>query len=145
MRHDPNFVAEAQVVAPDELAQIIDAASPFRPAHSDFEMPGWIWGVMLAGYGIFFAGLVGATVGEASAAFAITISILYTAMFFGTAFVLGNLDGRKVGAFTKSAGGKLQTPAGPMALGAVASQMLVIPIVLGFFGIAIAVISAVVM
>lgn len=145
MRYDPNIVAEAQVVAPNELAQIVDAASPFRPAHSDFEMPGWIWGVMLAGYATFFAGLIGATAAEASAAFAITISILYTAMFFGTAFVLANLDGRKVGAFTSRRGAKLQTATGLMGLGSVASQMLVIPVLLGFFGVAIAIIRAAVM
>ena len=53
MRYDPDFVGSARVVAPDELAQIIDAASPFRPEHADFEMPRWSWGVMLTGYATF--------------------------------------------------------------------------------------------
>lgn len=145
MRYNPDFAAEARVVAPGELAQLLDAASPFRPAHSDFEMPRWIWGVMLSGYAVFFAGLIAATAGQAGAVFAIVISILYTAMFFGAAFVLANQDKRQAGEFTKGPGGKLATSTGPMGLGAVASQMLVIPILLGFFGVAIAIIRAFVM
>ena len=74
---------------------------------------------------------------------ALVISILYTVMFFGTARILANLDGRRVGAFNRS-GGKLQTWTGPMDLGSVAGQVLTIPLLLGFFGVAIAIISAIV-
>ena len=145
MRYDPASVADARVVGLDELAQIVDAASPSKSEHVDFEMPRWIWGVMLAGYATLFAGLIGATGGEAASVFAIAIGALYTAMFFGTACVLASVDGRKVGAFTGTAEGKLKTATGPMSMASVASQVLVIPVLLGFFGVSIAVISAFVM
>ncbi|MGN6496721.1 MAG: hypothetical protein ACTHK5_05185 [Tsuneonella sp.] len=143
MRYDRNLVADARVVSADELAQIVDAAATVRPEHSDLELPGWIWGVMLSGYAIFLAGLFAATAGGARAAFAIVISALYTAMFFGTARILTRVDSRRVGAFTR-AGGALNTWTGPMNLAAVAGQVLVLPLLLGFFGVAIAVISAIV-
>lgn len=143
MRYERDFVTDARVVSHGELAQIVDAASPAKPAHSDFEFPRWVWGVMFGGYATFFAGLIAATAGEGRAAFAIVISMLYTAMFFGTARLLGNLDGRRVGAFNRT-GGKLQTWTGPMGIGSVAGQVLAIPLLLGFFGIAIAVITAIV-
>lgn len=143
MRYERNIVAEARIVSADELAQIVDAAAGVRPEHSDFELPGWIWGTMFAGYAIFFAGLIAATAGDGKTAFALVISILYTVMFFGTARILANLDGRRVGAFNRS-GGKLQTWTGPMGLGSVAGQVLTIPLLLGFFGVAIAIISAIV-
>lgn len=144
MRYDSEFVANARIVSANELAQVVDAAAPVRPEHSDFELPRWIWGTMFAGYATFFAGVIAATAGEAKAAFAIAISIFYTVMFFGTARILANVDGRKVGAFTRT-GGKLQTSTGPMDLGSVAGQVLAIPAILGFFGVAIAIITAFVM
>jgi hypothetical protein len=143
MRSERDIVAEARIVSADELAQIVDAAAGVRPEHSNFEFPRWIWGTMFAGYAIFFAGLIAATAGDGKAAFALVISILYTVMFFGTARILANLDGRRVGAFNR-AGGKLRTWTGPMDLGSVAGQVLTIPLLLGFFGVSIAIISAIV-
>ncbi|GGD87719.1 hypothetical protein GCM10011515_04170 [Tsuneonella deserti] len=143
MRYERNIAADARIVSPGELAQIVDAAAPVLPEHSDFELPAWMWGTMLGGYAVFFAGLISATAGEGKAAFAIVISIFYTAMFFGTARILANLDGRRVGAFTRG-GGDLKTWTGPMSMGSVAGQILAIPLLLGFFGIAIAIITAIV-
>jgi len=143
MRYDRDFVAEARIVSASELSQIVDTATGVRPEHSDFELPSWIWGVMLGGYATFFAGLFAATAGAGRAVFAIVISVLYTAMFFGTARILAGVDGRRVGAFNRS-GGKLNTWTGPMDIGSVAGQVLTIPLLLGFFGISIAVIAAIV-
>lgn len=141
MRYDRDIVADARIVSANELAQIVDAATAVGPEHSDFELPRWIWGVMFGGYATFFAGLIGATAGGGRAVFAIVISILYILMFFGTARILANVDQRRVGAFTRS-GGKLQTWTGPMDIRSVAGQVLAVPVLLGFFGIAIAVITA---
>ena len=143
MRYTQDFAAEARIVTGDELATLIDAPAPALPEHADFEFPGWIWGVMLGGYGTFVAGLLGATAGEGRAEFAIAISAIYIAMFFGTARVLANVDRRRVGAFNRT-GGALRTWTGPMDIGSVAGQVLVLPVLLGFFGVAIAVISAIV-
>lgn len=144
MRYDKDIVANARILSANELAQIVDANARPKPAHSDFELPSWMWGVMLGGYVTFFAGLFAATAGEGRAVFAIVISILYTAMFFGTARILSKVDERRVGAFTRTAG-TLKTQTGPMDLGSVAGQVLTIPLLLGFFGIAIALIAAIVM
>lgn len=142
MRYTADFAAEARIVTADELATLTDPA-PALPEHSDFEFPRWIWAVMLGGYGTFLGGLLGATAGEGRAQFAVAISAVYIAMFFGTAKVLANVDHRRVGAFNRT-GGKLNTWTGPMSIGSVAGQVLVLPVLLGFFGVAIAVVSAIV-
>jgi hypothetical protein len=142
MRYTQDFAAEARIVTADELAMLIGPA-PVLPEHSDFEFPRWIWVVMLGGYGTFLGGLLGATAGSGRAEFAIVISAVYFAMFFGTAKVLANVDGRRVGAFNRT-GGKLNASTGPMDMASVAGQVLVLPVLLGFFGVAIAVISAIV-
>ena len=113
------------------------------PEHADFEFPRWIWAVMLGGYATFLGGLFAATAGEGRAVFAVLISGLYMAMFFGTARVLAKVDGRRVVAFDRT-GGMLNTWTGPMSIGSVAGQVLVLPVLLGFFGVAIAMISAIV-
>ena len=143
MRHDTNLHTNARIVTANELAQVIapPVRTPVLAEHTDFEMPGWIWATMLGGYVTFFAGISAATAGDGRAVFAIVISILYTAMFFGTARVLSKVDGRRVGAFDR-AGGRLNTWTGPMDARAVAGQMLAVPLLLGFFGICIAIIAA---
>lgn len=142
MRHSEDFIAKSRIVTVDELATLA-APGPALPEHSDFEFPRWVWAVMLGGYGTFLGGLLAATAGNGRAEFAIAISAIYVAMFFGTACVLANIDGRRVGAFNRS-GGKLQTLTSPMDTRSVAGQVLVLPVLLGFFGVAIAVIRAIV-
>jgi len=143
MRYTQDFASEARIVTAEELATLVaPAEAPAMPEHADFELPRWIWVVMLGGYGTFLGGLLGATAGSGRAEFAIFISAFYVAMFFGTAAVLANLDGRRVGAFNRT-GGRLNTWTGPMAVGSVAGQILVLPVLLGFFGVAIAAISAI--
>lgn len=142
MRYTQDFATEARIVTAEELA-MLSAPTPALPEHSDFEFPRWIWVVMLGGYGTFLGGLLGATAGSGRAEFAIVISAIYLAMFFGTAKVLANVDARRVGAFNHT-GRKLNTWTGPMGIGSVAGQVLVLPVLLGFFGVAIAVISAIV-
>jgi hypothetical protein len=141
MRHTQDISAKARIAAADQLASLIEKPAPAAPEHSDFEFPHWVWVTMLAGYGTFLGGLLGATAGSGHAAFAIFISVFYIAMFFGTANVLASVDGRRVGAFNRT-GGNLNTLTGPMSIGSVAGQVLVLPVLLGFFGVAIAVIGA---
>ncbi len=142
MRYTQDIAAEARIVTSEELATLV-APAPAMPEHSDFEFPRWIWAIMLGGYGTFLGGLLGATAGDGRAEFAIAISAVYLAMFFGTAYLLAGVDGRRVGAFNRT-GGKLNTSTGPMGIGSVAGQVLVLPVLLGFFGVAVAVISAIV-
>ena len=143
MRYTQDFAAEARLVTAEEVAALAPSG-PVSPEHSDFEFPRWIWAVMLGGYGTFLGGLLAATAGEGRAVFAIVISGLYMAMFFGTARLLANVDQRRVGEFNRT-GGMLRTWTGPMSIGSVAGQVLVLPVLLGFFGVAIAVISAIVL
>lgn len=117
---------------------------PAQPEHSDMEFPTWVWTTMFACYAIFFAGLVLATRGDAEAAFVIVISAAYTMMYFGTATVLVTLkrDGHR-SRFARGAA-PLATLTGPMSTGAVVGQVLLIPLCLALFGLAIAAIVAIV-
>ncbi|MBU2587745.1 MAG: hypothetical protein KJ872_06480 [Alphaproteobacteria bacterium] len=62
------------------------------------EFPAWIWAVMLAGYGVFFACMILATGNDLHALFAIIVSIGYTVMFFGAASILVGLKPAKCSA-----------------------------------------------
>lgn len=124
--------------------------APYLPNHwqfgesTDLELPGWIWGVMIASYGTFFAGLLMATGHDGEALFALTVSGLFAAMYFGTARVLLGLSPtRQPSRFARGLA-PLQTWTGPMNTAAVAAQVLTVPLCLAFFGIAAAVIRAVI-
>jgi hypothetical protein len=97
---------------------------------------------MIGSYIVFFMAIFVATGGERGANFAIVVSVLYTAMYFGTAKVLLNLGAKDVRPFTSRPGSVLQTWTGPMSHGAVAGQMLIVPVMIGFFAVAVAIIRA---
>ena len=118
--------------------------TPAQPEHSDMEFPAWVWIAMFACYAVFFGGLVLATRGDMEAGFVIAISAAYTLMYFGTASLLVALkrDGHR-SPFARGAA-PLATLTGPMTIGAVVGQVLLIPLCLALFGLAIAVIVAIV-
>lgn len=116
--------------------------APARPArpNADTEMPPWIWKVMMLEYAVFFAGLLLGVGRDREAIFMLVISIGYTVMYFGTARVLLGVDPAPKPARFARGLGPLRTWTGPMSVGAVAAQILVVPGCLAFFGVAIAVI-----
>jgi hypothetical protein len=117
---------------------------PAHPAHNALQVPAAIWRVMFACYGIFLGGLLHATGRDGEALFMIAISTGYTILYFGLSGVLIGLDGHGARPGQTAARGDLDTWTGPMSPGAVAGQILTIPVCLALFGVIIAVIRAIV-
>ncbi len=117
---------------------------PAHPAHNALQVPAAIWRVMFGCYGIFLGGLLYATGRDGEALFMIAISVAYTILYFGLSGVLIGLDGHGTRNGRIAAGGYLDTWTGPMSPGAVAAQILTIPVCLAFFGVAVAVIRGLV-
>ena len=130
--------AEAEVRALEGLLQPLSVA-PVAPANAGFQLPARVWQIMLSCYGIFFFAIFLATGGSTAARFAIVVSVLYTAMYFGVA----RLGARQAGREETSpldCGGKLPTWTGPMDRKAVFAQVLVVPATVSLFGIGILII-----
>ncbi|MCL6252097.1 hypothetical protein M3P36_13710 [Altererythrobacter sp. KTW20L] len=145
-QHDTDFARFADPVDFD-LAQTTGilpevTAAPAQPESRRFELPGNIWVGMIASYAVFFAAIALATGGSGHARFAIVISILYTAIFFGVARILARQAGPD-GRSPLLRGEPLQTWCGPMDAKAVYGQVLVVPMAVAAFGMGIAVICAV--
>jgi hypothetical protein len=109
-----------------------------------FQVPPAIWGAMVACYAVFLAALLAAT-GGAHAAFAIAVSAIYVAMFFGVSRVLLRQGPEQPRSPLARSGGMLQTHYGPLGRREVIVQMLVVPMLIAFFGLAVLVIRLVVM
>lgn len=109
-----------------------------------FELPSPVWITMIGSYLVFLLALLGAT-GGASAVFAIAISAFYVAMFFGTARALLRQAPAQPDSPLQRAGSVLQTAFGPLTRREVYGQVLIVPVAVAFFGIAIAIVSATVM
>lgn len=132
--------AEHAIAALDAQAVVITVAKP-AVDNPGYQLPSRIWGIMLASYATFFVFIAVATGGSGHARFAIVISMLYTAIYFGVA----RIGARQAGAENRSPldeGRPLQTWTGPMDKASVYSQILVVPVCIAFFAIAIAVFSA---
>lgn len=112
--------------------------------YAGFELPRRVWLGMLTSYGLFFVAIVGATGGSGRAIFAIVVSILYTVMFFGLARTVARQAGPEA-ISPLDRGQPLQTWTGPMQASAVYGQVLVVPMAIASFGVAIAVITAVIL
>lgn len=99
---------------------------------------------MVACYAITLIALLAAT-GGARATFAIAISAVYVAMFFGTARALLRQSPPQPRSPLARSRGKLATLSGPLGMGEVALQMLIVPGLIACFSIALIVIRAWVM
>ena len=124
---------------PEEVNDNELRAVPREGERRGFEIPAGIWATMIGCYGVFLAALLGAT-GGARAAFMIAISAGYVAMFFGLAKVMLRHAPQQPRSPLDRPGGRLQTFYGPLGRGEVIAQMLVVPMAIAFFGIAILVI-----
>lgn len=133
---------EAEVAALESLLTPV-AAPPVAIANPGFQLPARIWKTMVACYAIFFVAIFAATGGSGVARFMIVVSVLYTVMFFG----LARIGARQAGREERSPldrGQPLSTSTGWMDARSVASQVLVVPVIIAFFGVSIAVIAGVV-
>lgn len=109
-----------------------------------FELPRSVWHLMIGCYAVFFASLFLVTAGSSNAIFVIVISVLYSAMYFGTAQILNAIGGQEAPS-PLDRGKKLATSTGPMERAAVYGQVLIVPAAVAIFGVAIAMICAFIM
>ena len=129
-------------IFPDEPTAFRSAPcpAPVQPEARTFGIPPVIWGVMAASYVLFFGGLILGTGHDGRAMFMIVISILYTLMYFGTAFALNSLRRGSSRQGSQWIKGRFNTHTGPMSFGSVFGQILIVPMMFAAFGLAIAVI-----
>ncbi|QZH73918.1 MAG: hypothetical protein JY451_09035 [Erythrobacter sp.] len=131
---------------PDMLPEIAIAIAPVdspvaQPEARGFELPGRIWVAMIACYGLFLASMFAALGGSGKAAFGIAISLVYVTVFFAVARVLiAQNPGAKQSVLDRD--GFLMTHFGPMDRKAVYGQILVVPLAVALFGLAVAIIIA---
>ena len=118
--------------------------TPAQPENRRFELPTSVWAGMIASYVVFFASITLATGGSGHAVFAIVISVLYTVMFFGVAWLIARQAGPDA-ASPLLRGKPLPTWCGPMDAKAVYGQILIVPMAVALFGLGIAVIAAVIL
>ncbi len=127
--------------APPADAVALVAPAPRMGEGSSFGLPGWIWFLLLGAYATFFGALALATAHDGSTVFAVVVSVLYTAMFFGTAAVLQGLGKRGRQGFERG-DAVLDTYTGPMGTASVAAQVLTVPLLFAAFAIALVVMRA---
>lgn len=126
---------------PVTVARVDPESNRMQPEARTFGIPTVIWGSMAASYIVFFMGLALGTGHDGKALFLIAISVLYTLMYFGTAFILNSLGmADRKRRKNQWVDGKFDTFTGPMTFGSVYGQMLVVPIMFALFGVAIAII-----
>jgi hypothetical protein len=104
-----------------------------------FEVPGRLWLAMVACYGVFLSALLVAT-GGGESTLNIAISAFYMIMFFGLVKLLVRHGPKQARSPLDGPNRVLQTLYGPLEEREVAAQMLVVPLCVAFFGIAILVI-----
>ena len=131
----PLALVVEQPVAPVEVVNDNQLA-PRVGERVGFEVPAWIWGAMVACFAAFLGLLLAAT-GGGRAIFAIVISAVYVGMFFGTArAMLGQAPTQPRSPISRP-GGRMETVYGPWTGGEVATQMLLVPATIVFFGVAV--------
>ena len=146
------FMSEpAEALRPDSLQELLPPLVPAEVNDNEtgdaprigeqvgFEVPPGIWVTMVACYALFLVLMLAAT-GGGHAIFAIVISAVYVAMFFGVAKTLMSQGPAQPRSPLERYDGKLATLYGPLGRGEVVAQMLVVPGAVVLFGVAILVI-----
>lgn len=137
-RLDEVFEAEEQLLSRAETRQ----EQPATVVQPGFQLPTLVWILMAACYAIFLGAMTALAAGSGLALFAILISSIYVVVFFSTSTILANLPGERSSS-PLDRGEALPTWCGPMNLGSVYGQVLIVPAGIAFFGVAVAVIGAV--
>ena len=138
----PRTDALAELLPPIIPAEINDnevAPELLSSEQRTFEIPARLWIAMVACYAVFITALLAAMAGG-EATLDILISAFYMAMLFGTVKIMhkqGPAQGRSP---LDGPGRILQTLYGPLREREVAAQMLIVPLCIAFFGLAILVI-----
>lgn len=118
--------------------------APREGERRGFEIPARIWWSMVACYGVFLAALLAATGSSPHAIFMIVVSLGYVVMFFGLTKLMVHHGPAQTRSPLIHSGSVLQTVYGPLRSSEVAAQMLIVPLAVAFFGVAILAIRVVV-
>ncbi len=132
------ITTQADLIALEQTFQ--PAAQPLSAPHRGFEMPRSFWTIMLGCYAVFFIAIALATGGSGAARFAIVISALYTVAYFGFARIAARQAGPEAPS-PLDRGQPLPTWTGPMSKGAVFGQVLIVPLSVALFGLAMLMIT----
>lgn len=110
-----------------------------QPEARGSELPGRIWLGMISCYALFLASLTATLGSSGEAMLSISISIIYVVIFFAVArtVVMQNPGN---GGSPLDRHGFLMTHFGPMDRKAVYGQILVVPLAIAFFGVAVSLI-----
>lgn len=132
--------ALAELLPPIVAAEDNDNAQVSAPREGErrgFEIPASIWWAMVSCYGVFLAALFAATASSSHAIFMIVVSLVYVAMFFGVTRVMTRTGPSQPRSPLLHSRSVLQTVYGPLRYKEVLAQMLVVPLAVAFFGVAI--------
>ena len=150
-KHASEPAAAPTAAYPDPLADLLPPLVPAEVNDNEIpsalrsgervgcEVPPGIWTAMVACYGVFIAAVLAATAGG-YATFSIVIAVIYLVMFFGVTKLMVKEGPEQPRSPLARHGGVLRTIYGPLARREVAAQMLVVPMAIAFFGVAILVI-----
>lgn len=127
----------------DRLAELlpeVSVAPPLteaaQPEARGFELPARIWGIMIGCYGVFLGALTIALGSNGRALFAIVISLVYVVVFFAASrLLMAQNPARAPSPLDRN--GVLMTHFGPMDRKAVYGQILVVPVAVALFGLAV--------
>ena len=140
MFEQQDIIAEAGTDCEVELCALESVIPPIpvvvAPQNNGFELPRSLWIGMLGCYAVFFAAIATATSGSGRALFAIVVSIIYTAIYFGVARIGAKQAGREHPS-PLSRGKPLHTWTGPMDAASVYGQVLIVPFAIACFSIAV--------
>jgi len=117
------------------------AVVPVAPSNIGFQLPSRVWTAMLACYAVFFAAIFMATGGSGSARFAIVVSVLYTALYFGISRIAAKQAGPEEPS-PLDRGLPLETSTGLMDANSVYGQVLIVPLAIALMGVCMLVIVA---
>jgi hypothetical protein len=126
-------------VRPSEVNDNDAAAALPAGEARHFEIPARIWWAMIACYAVFLTAMFAAT-GGGYASLVLAVAAGFVAMFFGTARAMLGHGPAQPRSPLDGASGVLPTLYGPLRAREVATQMLVVPACVAFFGVAILVI-----
>lgn len=109
---------------------------PAQPEARGFELPARIWVAMIACYALFFTTMTIALGSSGKAMLSIMVAAVYVVVFFGAARAVTRQNpAREMSPIDRS--DKLLTHCGLMDRRAVYGQILVVPIAVALFGIAV--------
>ncbi|MVZ97198.1 hypothetical protein EUU23_05705 [Sphingorhabdus sp. IMCC26285] len=138
MLMDFNLIA-AETRSVEYQQHDVDLVMPIKPTQElrTFALPKSVWATMFLAYAIFFGALIMVTGHDKSALFMIAISACYTLMYFGTAAAMNTVGapGRPATVY-----GDIDTFTGQLGKAAAFAQILIVPIMVAFFGVVIALI-----